>query len=289
MQRIPVSSSRRSSRSPGFTLIELVIVMVILAALATVVIPKLVFLQAEATPVSGLASAQDLMNNLETYKVTTGFYPLRFDSLLTQAGTVIPNLYFAGSGTSATLVPAAFDTDGAAGGSWGMSFGPTSSQGMYTIMDQDATISDLNSSFNTPRQFTYGGDNVAAVSQATKTGAAIWQAAGFPSTTAFNYNQVTGATTGAYTAPASATGVTLVALGVGPQCSAVGKTMSSPPLQTGQIANGNYSRYVAIFAVYGSTSSTPMKPAELKLVLDSYGNTITSNVNLYQQAIPQDN
>lgn len=289
MQRIQVSSSRPSSRRPGFTLIEMVVVMVILVALATLLIPKLSFLQQQATPVSGAATSQDVMNNLETYKTSTGYYPLRFDSLLTQAGAVIPNVFFAGSGTRATLVPAAVDADPSAGGSWGMAFGPASSQGMYTIMDQDSTFSDLNASFNTPRKFTYGGDMLATVSQATNTGAAIWQAAGFPSTTAFNYNQVTGATTGAYNAPASATGVTLVALGVGPQCSAVGKTMSNVPLQTGNVSNGNYSRYVAVFAVYGSASTTPMKQAELKLVLDSYGNTVDSNVNLYQQSGLQNN
>lgn len=278
-------------RRAGLTLIELVIVMAILATLAALVIPKLGFLQAEATPVSGMASSQDLMNNLETYKVTTGFYPLRFDSLLTQAGAVIPQIFAMGSGTNPTFVPAAFDTDPYAAGSWGMAFGPSS--GTYTIMDQDATINDVNASFNTPRVFSYGGDNVVTVSTATNAGAAIWQAAGFQSQTAFNYNFSNGVATGAYTAPTTATGVQLVAVGVGPQCSAVGKTMSSPPLQTGQQA-GFYARYIAVFAVYGTNAvgtggqSIAGKQAELKLILDSFGNTVQGNFELYQQVVPQD-
>ena len=133
----------------GFTLIELVLVMVILATLAALVIPRLGFLQAEATPVSGMASSQDLMNNLETYKVSTGFYPLRFDSLLTQSGALIPQLWGMAGGASQMFVatPSFDSADPYLAGSWGMAFG--NAQGVYTIMDQDATINDVNASFNT--------------------------------------------------------------------------------------------------------------------------------------------
>ncbi|HEY5313224.1 MAG TPA: prepilin-type N-terminal cleavage/methylation domain-containing protein, partial [Pirellulales bacterium] len=93
MQRLRIPSSPRSSRNPGFTLIELVIVMVILSTLAALVIPKLSFLQQQSVPVSGAATSQDVMNNLETFKTTTGFYPLRLDSLLTQSGALIPQLF----------------------------------------------------------------------------------------------------------------------------------------------------------------------------------------------------
>ena len=78
-----------------------------------------------------------------------------------------------------------------------------------------------------------------------------------------------------------------MAVGVGPQCSAVGKTISSPPLQTGQQPI-YYGRYIAVFALYGGTLTTPGKQAELKLILDSFGNTVAGNLNLYQQAVPTD-
>ncbi|HEY5311949.1 MAG TPA: hypothetical protein VIK18_05495, partial [Pirellulales bacterium] len=178
----------------------------------------------------------------------------------------------------------AFDADYNLAGSWGMAFGPAA--GVYTVVDQDAVINDVNSSFNTPRAFNYQTDAVATISQATNQGQAIWQAAGFPSTTQFSYSPMAGAI-GAYTAPASATGVTLVAMGVGPQCSAVGSTMSSAPQQTGQQAN-YYGRYVAVFAVYGAGSAYPGKTAELKLVLDSFQQTVGNNILLYKQATPID-
>jgi hypothetical protein len=225
------------------------------------------------------------MNNLETYKVSTGFYPLRFDSLLTQTGTLASQIWGMAGGTSQVYTAtAAFDSDPMLAGSWGMAFG--NANGVYTVVDQDTTINDVNSSFNTPRVFNYATDAVATIPNTTTSGAAIWQAAGYPSTTQFSYSPTAGAT-GAYTAPASATGVTLVAMGVGPQCSAVGSTLSSPPLQTGQQPN-YYARYVAVFAVYGTGSTYPGKPAELKLVLDSFQQTVGNNIILYKQATPTD-
>jgi competence protein ComGC len=265
----------------GLTLIELVIVMVILSTLAALVIPKLSFIQQQSIPVSGAAGSQDLMNNLETYKVSTGFYPQGFDSLLANGATGLMTQLVQGPGGTPPVMPFAAGTlngsDPYVLASFGMAFGPSSgSTGTtaYRIFDQDGATAlateDVSSSFNTYREL-YSTGNVATVSPTT--GANIWQAA-FP-------GSVVG---GTFTQPA---GVTLIALGVGPQCNAVGSTMASAPLQSGQ-APGIYARYFAIFAVYGTGSQYPGKAAELKLVLDSYYNTINTNIGLYRQAAPTD-
>jgi type II secretory pathway pseudopilin PulG len=270
----------------GLTLIELVIVMVILATLAALIIPRLGFIQSQAVSVSGAAGAEGLMNNLETYRATTGFYPQGFDSLLASGGTTLITQLIQGPSAGGNPTPpimpftaGSINTDPMAAASFGMTFGPaTAGTTGYRIFDQDATTTgeDISSSFNTQREM-YSTGGVAIVPQ-TATGQAIWQAA-FPGT-------VTSAGAGTYPA-----GVTLIALGVGPQCNAVGSTMAGAPLQTGQ-QPGYYARYIAIFALYGTgygpNGSYAGKGAELKLVLDSNYNTIGTNIGLYKQAAPVD-
>ncbi|HEX3657848.1 MAG TPA: hypothetical protein VHV55_18805, partial [Pirellulales bacterium] len=280
-----------SPRRAAMTLIELVVVMVVLTTLAALVIPKLGFIQQESVNVSGVAASSDLASNLETYKVSTGYYPLRFDSLLASgAAGLSPSLWAAPGGFPPTpyVLNTTWDNDPATVGSFGGAFGPGNANGggTYYIMDQDAGYAgeDVNQSFNTGRAFTFSGDAVATVTQANTQGQMIWQAAGFPSTTPFSVSPTAG-TSGTYTPPATATGVTLVALGVGPQCSAVGQTMTSAPQQVSQ-QTAVYGRYVAIFATYGTGSASPGRAAELKLVVDSYYQTVASNIAMYKQGGP---
>lgn len=288
------SASQQGSlvRRAGLTLIELVIVMVILTALASMLIPRLSFMQEQAVSVSGAAGAEGLMNNLETYRVSTGFYPQGFDSLLTSGGAGLITQLIQGPGGTPPAMPFVLGniTDQMAAASFGQAFGPASVGGaspVYRIFDQDAAFAttgeDVSSSFNTARSGGLYGDTgllgpVATVAQSAA-GQAIWQAA-FP---------------GAVTSSGTnyPTGVTLIAFGVGPQCNAVGSTMASAPLQSGQVP-GYYARYYAIFALYGTgygpngTGSYAGKAAELKLVLDSNYNTVGTNVNLYREAAPLD-
>lgn len=277
-----LSFRRPFIRRLGLTLIELVIVMVVLATLAALLIPRLGFIQQQSIPVSGAAGAQDLVNNLETYKVSTGFYPQGFDSLLQSGGTSLITQLVQGPGGTPPTPPfttASVSTDPYFLASFGMAFGPSANPTSYRIFDQDTTTTgeDISSSFNTQRNL-YAGGNVAVIDPTTAAGQSVWQAA-FPGV-------VTNG--GTFTAP---TGVTLVAFGVGPQCNAVGATMASAPLQTGQ-QPGYYARYFAIFAVYGTgygpNGQYAGKAAELKLVLDSLYNTVNTNIGLFKQAAPLD-
>jgi len=84
----------------GLTLIELVVVIAILAVLAGLVVPRLDFLRNQAGDATAAATAADLMNMLQTYRSSTGSYPL-LDTLVAADGT-IPTSIFSSAGTMVT-------------------------------------------------------------------------------------------------------------------------------------------------------------------------------------------
>lgn len=280
-----LSFRRRFCRSAGLTLIELVIVMVVLATLAALVIPRLGFIQQQAVPLSGAAGSADLMSNLETFKTTTGYYPQGFDSLLQSGGAQMMTGLAMGPGGTPPTSPftasdlSTIDSQGMALASFGMAFGPSSGStgtSQYRVFDQPASSTgDPTSSFTSFRILSYSGGSapIAIVDPTTTAGQSVWQAA-YPASWS----------TGTFTQP---TGVSLVAFGVGQNCNAIGTTMASAPIQTGQNP-GVYARYFAVFAVYGTGYLYPGKAAELKAVLDSNFNTISTNIGLYRQAAPSD-
>jgi hypothetical protein len=61
--------------------------------------------------------------------------------------------------------------------------------------------------------------------------------------------------------------------------------MTSPPLQSNQ-QQQCYARFIAVFAVYGTGAPNAGAPAQLKLVIDSFYQSINANVNSYRQATP---
>jgi general secretion pathway protein G len=68
-------TSRSHTRRSGFTLIELIVVVLILGILAAVALPKFVG-QADTARVNGsLQSLSVLRTAIDTYRVTTGSYP----------------------------------------------------------------------------------------------------------------------------------------------------------------------------------------------------------------------
>ena len=248
-------------------------------------------------PPARLARA-DIMNNLETFRVASslsgGFYPQGFDSLLTSAAALASRRGLAtgpnGTPPAMPFTVGSISADPYAEASFGIAFGanPNTTTGAvtYNVYDQDSGYAtngeDVSSSFNTVREL-YGTGGVATV-PLTGNGVAVWQAAfpGGTSATSTGSNPVT-----TYTPPASATGVTLIAFGVGPNCKAVGQTMATAPMQTGQ-QPGFYARYFAIFALYGTGNPSQGKPADLKLVLDSDYNTIGANITSFKQSGPSD-
>ncbi len=63
------------SKSKGFTLIEVMVVVVILAILAAMIVPRIMHRPAEAQAVSAKQDVIAIENALELYKLDNGFYP----------------------------------------------------------------------------------------------------------------------------------------------------------------------------------------------------------------------
>lgn len=249
-----------------FSLLELLVVVMILASLAGLVISRVDWAKRSAdtaTAASGMAQVQE---NLQLYRTAKGTYPDQFDSLIdatTLAGT--PAIYgelFIGHGLpSSTLQVTTFPAI------VGAPAGPVFSlqhMGMTTVVDHDPLA-------------TFPGDSGTSVRTATDFGFNV-------ATTLATINPTSSIATALYpdglpVAPADA--VTLVALGVGPRCTAIGTTMSSAPICSAIDPVENYPRFIAVFACYQSG-----KRAELKGVVDSAGQLITGQLKNFYQNTP---
>lgn len=256
---------RRHTPSPhrGLTLIELVAVLVILAAVAMLVLPRLGYIKEQADAAQAAAGAADVMSNLELFKTQTGVYPARMDSLLEgPTGPLIGSLWRM---TSTSPVP--FDVGPLPTGS-GNAFTTSISRGFNVrlgngsnavyFMDHDPAATDQSDSGIRERTWNGGSDHYALVRSADT---ALIQAAGYP--------------TGVV--PANER---LIVLGVGPRNAAVGNTMSSAPRHA-MARLEEYGRFLAIFAVYQSG-----KPAQLKVVVDSRRATIDTRVRQFKDFAP---
>ncbi|MFN4259457.1 MAG: type II secretion system protein [Gemmataceae bacterium] len=253
----------RPSRRTGLTLSELVVVLVILAATAALVIPRLGFMKDQSNMATGAAGAADVMSNLEQFKLTTGNYPQLMDSLIETGGTNVLSTLWFHPGASASDWITVEDLAPGYLASLRHGFGryPDSS-GQFTVVDHDPSITPPGNSATQTliRPVTGSSSSLAVVNTATSRGQAIAQAAGYP----------TGVP------PAN---VRLVALGVGPMCEAVGRTMASAPLYSG-VDHNVYNRFIAIFAVYNSNDRG--YPAELRAVIDSKYGDVGKNINQYR-------
>src|SRR3990167_4662909 len=66
---------KRFSRQQGFTLIEVMVVVVILAILAAVIVPRIMSRPEQARKVKARTDVMAIDNALEMYKLDNGFYP----------------------------------------------------------------------------------------------------------------------------------------------------------------------------------------------------------------------
>jgi len=248
----------------GLTLIELVVVMVILAALAALLIPRLGFLKDSADTVTSAAGSAEMANNLETYKAAVGSYPLRMDSLIKKDGTAIYDRFSStGSSPETPTWLAVEDLTAGANGYWYSIL----RGGVLTVMDHDdyVALSDPSSSGNNLRDFQTDG-KAATVVVTTSTGTRIMNAAGY--TTALPAN------------------TKLIAFGIGPRCGLVGQTMSNVPRFSAQ-AQEYYARYIAIFAAFDNGFGAATKPMQLRCVVDSRGFPVDYRVNQFKIQQPK--
>lgn len=277
-------------RRSGFTLIELVVVVAILAALAGLVVSKVDFLRRQATTAVGAQTDGDLANNIEMYLTTNSKLPDGFDSLLGTDGNLYPKLIGAvdNVGNLPTIfvpTPINYGTD--------KSLNSLVRLGMTFFNDQNLTSANATDSGTVARAISsnYGvtaptsaptplasPGNWALVSNTSSSGAAIWNAV-YPT----NVWGTTYATSTSKIIDTNNTAVSLVGLGVGPGNSMIGVTMTTPPQYPGPDSNLFYYRYVALFAVYSDG-----RRAQLKTIIDSFGRTVDSGLGQYSQAAPDD-
>lgn len=290
----------RRARRAGFTLVELIVVLLIVAAVAGLVIPAVASLGRTTDMAASAKTQQDLGNNLQQFFVLQKRFPQGMDSLL-QVGT-------AGATSGA---PDGVYAPVSAGGQQ-VSGMTTSNPNLYSLLTLDATTVANAGTINFAQSFTRGGfdwvfdhqsydpttstgepnaNNSGKIQRAVTAGpitvARLLGSSGVTS-------EITALTTAQNTllrrlvpAEFSATnvytpepGTVLIALGVGPNCRLVPTTMLNTPTYPG--ADGKYyGRYVAIFKLF-ATGERPV----LVGVTDAYGRTSDYTIQQFNESLP---
>ncbi len=243
----------------GFTLIELVVVLIILAILAGLVVSVVGWVRRSANYAAGANNQNTVMANLELYRTTFGnnAYPDRLDSLLTASGAV--PTYFS-SELSAMITPGAFlNAD---------EFDSINNKGngLKTIMHHPDDLTGIDNPGNSgsiPHVVTAASE-MAFVNPTSANGLKL-----------INYLYPDGLPTG----------VRLVLAGVGPSNSATGRTMQSPPFDTNVDTSKVYNRFIAVFTVYSPREG---RRSQLKAVLCPRGRLLNANLSEYYQSTNPD-
>jgi prepilin-type N-terminal cleavage/methylation domain-containing protein len=256
----------------GFTLIELVVVLAIIAALAGLVIPQVAMLGRTTDMAASASSQKELANNIQLFFVLQKRYPQGFDSLVdttgaiytsdtTDANTQTRGLPYAGAdGTRLQDQLSVAALTNAANAEYLRSF---QRSGFDFVYDHDTTIVNSNNSATTQRLLTAAPVNVAEIRTPFTTPAAgttnpLW----------------------AKLSPNLVNGERLVALGIGGRNSAIGKTILNAPIYPG--SDGKYyGRFVAIFKIYPNGER-----ATLVGVIDSYGRSPDYTIQQYGESLP---
>lgn len=76
------SMTHRRGHRAGFTLLELIVVLAILVAIAGLAVTKLDVLQLKAEKASAALDMRNISRMIQTFRATTNFYPDRWDSLV---------------------------------------------------------------------------------------------------------------------------------------------------------------------------------------------------------------
>ncbi|MBL8747914.1 MAG: type II secretion system protein [Planctomycetes bacterium] len=305
-----------SSSSPGFTLVELIVVLVIIAAVSGLVIPSVAALGRSTDMAASAKTQQDLANNLQQFFVLQKRFPQGCDSLLVDTSTL-------GNSTNPNSTPATPGTsDGTPDGLYAPKYDATGQQisGMTTsnpALVNSLTVGTLSS--NQRASFGRGGFEYvydhevydwttnAGIQNSNNSGTLRRALPGGGTLTAAVVNQTAGAgiTTGLATtsgkylllrgiAPAELvpgttagtwdwvpeTGTQIVAVGIGQGCRLVPTTMLSAPVYPGDEGT-YYGRYVAFFKVYESGE----RPTLLG-VSDCYGRTSDYTILQFNQSLP---
>jgi len=265
----------RRSASPrrGFTLIELVVVLIIIATIAGFVIPQVGMLGRTSDMAATAKTQSDIASNVQLFFTLQKRYPQGLDSLVDGSGAIYASdttngdtqnrglPYGGADGTrlQAQLAPGTLTN--ATGAEYLRSF---TRSGFDWVYDHDTTAVNSNNSATVFR---------GLVADANGTGNAA------PSTA--NVAELTGTALIARLIPQGLrAGERIVALGVGPRNSAIGKTLTNSPIYPG--CDGKYyGRYVVYFKVFAGGER-----ATLVGVSDSYGRTPDYSQQQFNESLP---
>lgn len=290
----PIRTAR--CRRAAFTLIELVVVLMIIAAVAGLVIPNVSMLGRTTDMATSAKTQADLANNIGTYFLLQKRYPLGMDSLLvdddgdgTPDGVYLPQ-DLNGDGAQDTGLPDSgphldrdlemvdLADDGNAGsfnavtGFQPMPGSPDRTGfsrsftrgGLEFVYDHDTSVPNANDS----AKFT----NPRALDRSIG-GAGCWVA---------KVKDDAGLIQRIMPRGVVDPDTILVALGIGPNNDMRSKTLSNPPIYPG--CDGSYyGRYVAIFKVYANGE----RPT-LVTVVDSYGRNPDYTQQQFTESLPDD-
>ncbi len=270
-----------TTRRGGFTLIELVMVLVILTALAALIVPVVDFIRRTSDKSSASFAMKQIVENLGMYRTITGAYPSKLDSLMEGTGagnatTRLTTLRLGDKAEQVTLTAAELnrmddmfdnvmqhDVANAYRGFQGNSGRfevPTGNQtgavqtDFLVVSDDDRSGLDIidsiypNASTNPSGTFP----NIVDVVTSGEGFIAVGDGADDDATTTADNETVR-----------------LLVLGVGPSNEAVGQTMQSAPAYAAVNGLEDYNRFFALFAVY--QNFTVSRRPQLKAALDSTG------------------
>lgn len=268
-----------SSRRAAFTLIELVVVLLILAAIAGLVIPQIGMLGRTTDMAVSAKTQADIASNVQLFFVLQKRYPQGLDSLLVGGTTIysadtsnadtqtIGLPYGGADGTrlQAQLAPATLTPiTGTASLSNPDYFRSLTRSGFDWVYDHDTGVINSNNSGTTFR---------GLVADANGTGNAA------PASVVVA--ELTGAPLLAKLVPQGLkAGERVVAFGFGPKNTAIGKTSTTSPTYPG--ADGKYyGRYVVYFKLYATGER-----ATLVGVTDSYGRHPDYTQQQFNESLP---
>ena len=259
-------SSTRKRRPQGLTLIELVMVLVILTALAALIVPQVDFLRQTSDKATGSFTIGQVVKNLGMYRTMKGRYPDHLDSLIESGGVTKLSSLDEHAAENFTVVELTEDEEEGLHHS-----------GIGHIFDHDITLAYRGNPGNSGRVDRHLEDaprNVCVLTPGDGEGYDIMNSI-FPpidfrdqdgdgntdiavdGTVIVSDDDEDLATTNDQVT------ARIVVLGVGPQNDAVGVTMAAAPMYQSVDAMTTYNRYMVMFAVYTSGAGRE-KPVQLK-------------------------
>jgi len=258
----------------GLTLLELIIVVAILAALAGLVITKIDWSRRQTDMAAAADTCAELARNIQLYVAEQAKLPEGFDSLITTASAA-----FYGSSSSSGTTPGLIHSSPDLCNMTTLETFPAGDartnsltrNGFNSVFDHDvATIPATNPASNsatTYRAISRTGSNQFLC---VTPGSALWNLV-YP--------------VGLPQSETDESHVSLICVGVGPRNSMVGRTLVDAPMYSGSYNNNpalDYRRFVAVFAAYADGSR-----AQFKTVVDSFGRTNNQALQQFIEAKTQ--